>query len=142
MRRREFIALLGGAAACPSTARAQQPGRMRRVGGLGPFNKDDPEFQPLLAAFKQRLVDLGWTDGRNLALDYRFTGGSTEQIRIAAGELVATGNLRLLQCVAGGIAAGDAHHSDCFRTSIRSSGWRLCRQPAASGWKYHWIPKF
>jgi putative ABC transport system substrate-binding protein len=90
MKRREFITLLGGAAATwPLAARAQQPERMRRVGVLAPFTKDDQESQVLLAAFKQRLVDLGWTDGRNLAIDYRFAGGSAEQVRAVAGELVA-----------------------------------------------------
>lgn len=90
MRRREFIGFVGGVAAWPLATRAQQPGRIRRVGVLAPFNKNDPEFQPLLAAFMQRLVDLGWTDGRNIAVDYRFTGGGAEQVRVAAGELVAT----------------------------------------------------
>jgi putative tryptophan/tyrosine transport system substrate-binding protein len=91
MQRREFITLVGGAAiAWPLAARAQQPDRMRRVGVLALFNKNDPEWQVFLAAFKQRLVDLGWTDGRNLAIDYRFTGGSPEHIRAVAGELVAT----------------------------------------------------
>jgi putative ABC transport system substrate-binding protein len=91
MQRREFITLLGGAtAAWPLAARAQQPERMRRVGVLAPFNQNDAESQVFLAAFKQRLADLGWTDGRNLAIDYRFAGGSAEHIRVVAGELVAT----------------------------------------------------
>ncbi|HSP49981.1 MAG TPA: ABC transporter substrate-binding protein [Pseudolabrys sp.] len=91
MRRREFIMLLGGAAITwPLAARAQQSERMRRIGVLARFNKNDPELQVNLAAFKQRLVDLGWTDGRNVAIDYRFTSGSAEYIRTVAGELVAT----------------------------------------------------
>ena len=88
--RREFITLLGGAAAAwPVAARAQQPARMRRIGVLAPFDSNDPEGQRLLGAFKQRLVSLGWTDGRNLLIDYRFAGGSAENIRIVARELVA-----------------------------------------------------
>ena len=90
MKRREFITLLGGAAvAWPLAARAQQPGKVRRIGVLTPFGENDPEVQARLAAFKQRLQDLGWTDGRNVGIDYRFTGENTERIRIGAGELVA-----------------------------------------------------
>jgi putative ABC transport system substrate-binding protein len=91
MRRREFMTLIGGATvAWPLMARAQQPNRMRRVGVLVPFNKNDATGQVFLAAFKQRLVELGWTDGRNIAFDYKFTGGTPEDTRVAAGELVAT----------------------------------------------------
>jgi putative tryptophan/tyrosine transport system substrate-binding protein len=89
MRRREFIILLGGVAAWPYAARAQQPGKVRRIGVLIPFSENDPEVQARLAAFKQRLQDLGWTDGRNVRIDYRFTDENTERIRIGAGELVA-----------------------------------------------------
>ena len=90
MRRREFIGLVGGAVvAWPLAARAQQPGKVRRIGVLTPFSENDPEGQARLAAFKQRLQDLGWIDGRNVRIDYRFTGENTELIRIGAGELVA-----------------------------------------------------
>jgi len=90
MERREFITLLGGAAATlPMTARAQQPGKVRRIGMLIPFSENDPEVQARLAALKQRLQDLGWTDGRNVRIDYTFTGENTERIRIGVGELVA-----------------------------------------------------
>jgi putative ABC transport system substrate-binding protein len=90
MRRRDFITLLGAAAATwPLAVRAQQPGKVRRIGVLIPFSENDPEVQARLAAFKQRLQELGWTDGRNVRIDYRFTGENTERIRIAAGELVA-----------------------------------------------------
>jgi putative ABC transport system substrate-binding protein len=90
MRRREFITFLGSAAAAwPLTARAQQSNRVRRIGVLMGFAENDEVWQAYLAAFRQRLHDLGWTDGRNLRIDYRFTGESTERTRIAAGELVA-----------------------------------------------------
>jgi len=62
---------------------------MKRLGVLAPFNKNDPESQINLAAFRQRLADLGWAEGRNVAIDYRFASGSTELIRGAAAELVA-----------------------------------------------------
>ena len=65
MRRRDFVALLGGAAATwPLAARAQQPERMRRIGVLLPAAADDAEFQARVGAFLQGLAQLGWTDGR------------------------------------------------------------------------------
>ena len=74
MRRREFIALLGGAAAgWPLAARAQQPDRMRRVGLITNLSQDDPESEARLTAFRQGLEKLGWIIGRNLALDSRAT---------------------------------------------------------------------
>ena len=90
MRRREFISLLGGtvAAAWPLAAHPEQ-NAVKRVGILAPFNKNDPESQLNLAAFRQRLAELGWAEGRNVAIDYRFASGSTELIRAAATELVA-----------------------------------------------------
>jgi ABC-type uncharacterized transport system substrate-binding protein len=90
MRRRDFIKIIvGSATAVPLAARAQKTDRMRRVGLLAPFNEKDPESQINFAAFKKRLVDLGWIEGRNLIIDYRFTGGNTGRIRAAAEELVA-----------------------------------------------------
>jgi len=89
MRRRDFIAGLRGAAAWPFAARAQQPERMRRVGVLAPFIEKDPESQVNFSAFKRRLAELGWIEGGNLTIDYRFASDSTEQIRVAAEELVA-----------------------------------------------------
>ena len=74
MRRREFIAGLGGAAAWPLAARAQQGDRMRRIGVLIPGN-DDPVQKPAISAFTQALAGLGWTDGRNVRIDLRWTGG-------------------------------------------------------------------
>ena len=71
MRRREFITLVGGAAAWPVTARAQQPDRVRRIGVLQPLAANDPDAQPRVSAFQQRMQELGWTDGRNVHIDYR-----------------------------------------------------------------------
>jgi putative tryptophan/tyrosine transport system substrate-binding protein len=89
MRRREFIAALGGAAAWPVVARAQQNGdRVRRIGVLIPFGETDAETQVLVAAFKQRFQELGWTDGRNVRFDYRYTDGNPERTRSAGAELV------------------------------------------------------
>ena len=88
MKPRAFIAVLGGAAAWPLAARAEQ-NAMKRVDILAPFNKNDPESQINLAAFRERLADLGWAEGRNVTIDYRFATGNTELIRGAAIELVA-----------------------------------------------------
>src|SRR5215831_9852793 len=88
MKRRKFIALLGGAAAWPLAARAQQAGGMRRVGILMPLTADNPYDQARLAAFLQGLQEAGWSVGRNLRIDTRW-GGGIEGIRRSAVELVA-----------------------------------------------------
>src|SRR5262245_61588118 len=89
MRRREFIALLGGAAVWPLAARAQQPGRVRRVGILLPAAADDAEFQTWVGAFLQALALLGWTIGRNVRIDTRWATANAAEIRRHAAELVA-----------------------------------------------------
>ncbi len=90
MQRREFITLLGGAAvAWPRAARAQQADRMRRVGVLWNLAADDPEGQARQRAFLQGLQELGWTDGRNMRIDYRWAGGDADRFRRYAAELVA-----------------------------------------------------
>ena len=89
MRRREFITLLGGAAAWPVAARAQQQGeRMRRLGLLMGV-ADDREGQARVTALKQGLQELGWTDGRNMQIETRFGGADVGRIRAHAAELVA-----------------------------------------------------
>jgi putative tryptophan/tyrosine transport system substrate-binding protein len=88
MQRREFITLLGGAAAAwPLTARAQQGERMRRIGVLMPIAADDPEGQTRIAAFQQGLQQLGWTDGRNVRIETRWSRGNADDIRKYAAEL-------------------------------------------------------
>jgi putative tryptophan/tyrosine transport system substrate-binding protein len=94
MRRREFITLLGGAAATwPLSARAQQAERVRRIGvlqgGSDRDRADDPRSQPNTAAFLQALQQLGWTDGRNVKIDYRWPTGDADKARKYAAELVA-----------------------------------------------------
>src|SRR5262249_11170286 len=89
MRRREFITLLGGAAAWPAVARAQQGQGVRRIGALLNLPADDPELPGRVTAFAQALQELGWTDGRNLRIDYRFAGGEADRIRRFALELAA-----------------------------------------------------
>src|SRR5262245_64998179 len=89
MRRREFITLLGGAAAWPLRARAQQPERMRRIGVLEPLAIDDPEALARVTAFAQGLQQLGWTANRNVRIDYRWGAGDADRIRQQAAELAA-----------------------------------------------------
>ena len=89
MRRREFIGLIGGAAAWPFAAQAQQGERMRRIGVLSSLAAGDPAGQARIAAFLQRFQQLGWTEGRNVQIDIRWTAGNVEDIRKYAAELVA-----------------------------------------------------
>jgi putative ABC transport system substrate-binding protein len=89
MKRRDFITLLGGAVAWPLAAHAQQPERMRRIGVLIPYAADDPEGQARIAAFLQGLQQLGWTEGRNVRIDYRWSAGDADRARRYAAELVA-----------------------------------------------------
>ena len=89
IRRRSFITFLGGAAAWPLAASAQQGERMRRIGMLMNLAAADPEGQARLTAFVQGLQELGWTDGRNVQIDYRWPAGDAERIRRYAAELAA-----------------------------------------------------
>jgi len=90
VKRRAFITLLGGAAATwPLAARAQQGDRARRIGVLMSLAVDDPEAPVRVAAFQQGLQELGWTDGRNVRIDYRWGAGDVERSRRYAVELVA-----------------------------------------------------
>jgi ABC-type uncharacterized transport system substrate-binding protein len=88
MKRREFITLLGGAAAWPIAARAQQPERMRRIGVLQAIT-DDAEGRLRATAFAGTLQKLGWTQGSNIAIEYRWAGGDVERIRRYAAEVIA-----------------------------------------------------
>ena len=88
IKRRTFIAGLGSAAAWPVVARAQQGDRVRRIGILMPGDENEPLWKPYLSAFTQALVDLGWTDGRNVRMDVRWGRGDPNRIRALAQELV------------------------------------------------------
>src|SRR5258708_28285767 len=103
---REFIPLLGGAAAAwPLAARGQQGERMRRIGGLMHTAADEPESQARLAAFMQGLQELGWAVGRNMRIDYRWSVGDLARLRKDATELVALGPEVILAGVGGTVAA-------------------------------------
>src|SRR5262249_58386627 len=84
IRRREFITLLGGAAAWPLAARAQQP--TRRIGMLIGYSENDPEIQARLVAFPQALEENGWKEGRSVLIDYRFAPASPDQAQVFAKE--------------------------------------------------------
>jgi putative tryptophan/tyrosine transport system substrate-binding protein len=90
MRRRDFITLLGGAAATwPLAARAQQTGKMRRIGVLMSAVESDPRGLEYITAFAQGLAELGWTVGRNVRIEYRWGAGDLDRFRSYAAELVA-----------------------------------------------------
>ena len=89
MRRREFLAGLGGAAGWPLVANAQRPERLRSVGVLMNFQEGDAEGKVRLSAFLQRMKELGWSEDRNLKLFYRWSGADVERMRGFAKELVA-----------------------------------------------------
>src|SRR5262244_2170042 len=89
MKRREFITLLGGAAAWPLAARAQQLGGMRRIGVLMASAADDSENQARMAAFLQGLAQLGWTDGHNVRIDTRWATTNADDLRRHAADLAA-----------------------------------------------------
>jgi putative tryptophan/tyrosine transport system substrate-binding protein len=92
IRRREFITLLGGAAAAwPLAGRAQQGGRLRRIGVFMNLASDDAEGQARNAAFLQGLQEAGWEVGRNVRIEYRWGAGDAELFRKYAAELVAIG---------------------------------------------------
>ncbi len=89
MRRREFISLIGGAVAIPLVAGAEQTERVRRFGVLMSIAADDPVGQARIAAFRQGLQKLGWTEGQNVRIDIRWAGGNADLDRKFAAELVA-----------------------------------------------------
>ena len=89
MRRREFIAGLGSAAAWPLAARAQRPGRVQRVGVLVALDETDPQGMARFSGFMHQLAELGWIEGRNLRMDFRWAAGNVDRMRLFAKELVS-----------------------------------------------------
>src|SRR5262252_3908063 len=89
MRRREFIAGLGSAATWPLAAWAQQDGRVRRIGALIGGDESDADRQANVAVFRKALQDLGWIEGHNLRIDWRWAANDANQARTYAAELVA-----------------------------------------------------
>src|SRR6516165_7236313 len=90
MKRRAFISLLRGAAACPLAARAQKPARVQRIVFLHALGENDPEVQARVAAFRQELETFGWTENRNVQIEHRFSSGDFAQMRAHAADLVSS----------------------------------------------------
>ena len=82
INRRKFITFLGGTAAWPLAARAQQDGRVRRIGVLISGDENDPVYKTWVSAFTQALTGLGWNDGRNVRMDFRWGGTDADRMRI------------------------------------------------------------
>ena len=127
MRRREFIAGLGGAAAWPLVARAQQTERIRRIGVLLGSTANDPDARSRVRGFVQRLQELGWTEGPNVRFEYHWASSDLDRIRANAAIIVANSAL-----VFGRAPAGNPYDSDCFRFDLRPGRQRLRRQFGAS----------
>ena len=139
MRRREFITLLGGAAAAwPLAARAQQVGKLPTIGFLGATTPAGGG--QLLAAFVQRLRELGWVDGRNVAIEVRWAEGRSERFAEIAAELVRLKVDVILTHNTPPVPrsqAGDIGHPDRVRVSGRSGRHRPGCQSGATGGQRH-----
>ena len=150
IRRREFITLLGGAAAAwPLTARAQQGERVRRIGVLMHLPESDPEAQARVRALLQGLQQLGWSEGRNVRIDYRFGAADIDRSRKYAAELIAlapdviqasgTGPMAALQQTTRTVPIGIRGRSrPSWHRSRRQPcpPWRQCDRRVASNNRY------
>ena len=133
MKRREFITLLGGAAAAwPLAARAQQADRMSRIGVLMNLTADDSVSQDRLTAFVQGLQELGWTVGRNVQIDYRWGAGNVERYRTFAAQLVALTPDVLVTVGAPAVEASQRATPPCQSCSL------LSRTRSAAAWSRAW----
>ena len=140
MRRRDFIALLGGAAvAWPLAARAQQGDRVRRIGVLMDLAADDPEGRARLAAFQAGLSRLGWADGGNTRIDIRWGAGVANLMRLYAEELVALAGCHfgIWQSVSRSTATIDDETAGRVHVGGRSGWRRLCRELGAAPRQHH-----
>ena len=144
MKRREFITLLGAGAAVawPLQARAQQGERVRRIGVLMNLAAHDPELQRRMTGFVQALQALGWTDGRNVKIDYRWGAGDVELYRRYAAELLAlmpdvilVSGTPVMEVLRG----THTHGADRVRAGRRPGQRRVRRKPSASGRECHWV---
>src|SRR5499433_1845518 len=146
MRRREFITVLGGAAAWPLAARAQQRERMRRIGVLvGALPPGDPEWQARGTAFVQGLQELGWTDGRNVRIEYRWGLGDPDRLRKYAAELVALAPDVIL--AAGALAVASLQQTNrsvpiVFANVVDPVGAGLCRDLGTAGRQHHRLREY
>src|SRR5262245_59730600 len=144
MRRREFITLLGGAAAaCPLMSRAQQGDHVRRLAAMmGGRNADtDPEGRAWFMAFRKALEDLGWVEGRNFRADYRWPAGDLDRMRVIAKEYRSATRRAGCRQLAGGrfTVAGNPQDTDRVHLAVRPGRNRRGCQPRASRWQCHRI---
>ena len=142
MRRRAFLGLLGGAATWPVGAGAQQGGRVRRIGVLMNLLANDTVAKARVGAFQQGLQQLGWTEGRDLQIDYRWTAGGGEELRKYAIELVALAPDAILATGSPPVVALRQATLYCaarFRAGRRSGRGRLRGKPGAAGRQCHGI---
>ena len=146
MRRREFITLLGGAAAAwPLAARGQQGERMRRIGALLPFNAEDAEGKTIVAALRQGLEKLEWVEGRNIRIDFRFGGGDVMRTQIYARELVDLSPEAIYAHLNGQLAPlsrATRTNSSRLRRHFGPRRGRLCRKFCAPRPKHYWVYPF
>jgi hypothetical protein len=134
--RRQFMSLLGGAAAWPLASHAQQPDRVRRIGVLMGYAESDLEVQSHIATFREAFQKLGWSEGRNTQIDTRWAAPDDAESRLRfAKEIVALQPRRhSLQHYAhhDRAPATNAHHSHCFRDRCRPDRQRLRRELRAA----------
>ena len=145
MKRREFIAALGGAAAWPLSARAQQPERLRHIGMLNALGQDDPEAQARIAVFEQTLQQLGWVVGRNLKIEIRQIGHRCRppsQRRCGDGRTRAGRDPYHRQCGGCAAATGHSYYPDRVRERPRSGRCRLRPKHGPPGRQYHRLLEF
>jgi hypothetical protein len=143
MERRQFITLLGGAAAAwPRLAHAQQPNRVRQIGVLMGWDERDPDAKLWLSGFMRGLAELGWTNDRNLRVEARWEGDSVDRMQMFAKELVSlqpdvilSSNISGDRCP----SARDADDPDRICDCLRPSRRRLRGGPAAPGWESYWL---
>src|SRR5215467_3916530 len=128
MNRREFIALIGGAAAWPLAARAQQPGKLRTIGFLGTGTASI--WGAWTAAFAQRLRALGWVEGRTVAIEYRWGEGRPERFAEIAAEFVR----RKVDVI---VSGGSRSSSRSATIQSNWGSWRATTGPAEPHWDKH-----
>ena len=141
MRRREFITLLGGAAAAwPLAARAQQASKLPTIGFLGAGSGSDSVWKDWIAAFVQRLRELGWVEGRTVVIEYRWAEGRAERYADLAAEFVAAqGRCHChFRLRGGGGQAGNIGYSHRLRDGERTDWQRPSCKPGATWRQCDW----
>src|SRR5215471_3788833 len=133
MRRREFITLIGGtAAAWPVALRAQE--RMRRLGVLMAVSENDADARKGIGILQERLQKLGWKDGNNIRIDYRWGDGNPDRIQALAKELV---ELQPDVLIGHSTPSANPYDTDCFPHGYRSTGSRFSLKSFAARREYH-----